>query len=135
MQKLESELSGLCKANTVLMSLTGLVAHVQEEFDDSCARDEHDLSELQTEDNADWNMLYSAVRHHTCVQLLPDGDGQKFQCVERVIKNLQKRASHHSSLVGSGRASFTSDRRHLYEVCLIMLCLEFTRPIRECTAV
>lgn len=110
-------MSRSCEAITVVISLIGVVAHLQGELVDTCVQGVHSLSALQLPANDDWDMLHATVRYRTRVHLLVDAGRQNRESVERIITDLRRRAGLHSSLATSARASPHSSTYHLYETC------------------
>lgn len=135
MQVLESEVPHLREANTVTMSLRRVVSCFQQELGNAHTHGERDLSALQTRARADQDMLYAAGRDLICVQLFLDAERQKRQNVMRIITDLERRASHHSSLLCSASASLHSDMWHACEACSRSLWSEVAGCIRDCGSV
>lgn len=76
-------------------------------------------------------MLYAKSRDCTGKQLLPDAERQNHLRLKRIITDLRRRARHHSSLIGSARASLHSDMPHGYETWLWLFLSEEARITRN----
>lgn len=68
--------------------IEGAFARFQGKLSNALAQCKHDLSALQTQSHADWDMLQAAVRHRTRVQSLLDAERKNCQNVELVITDL-----------------------------------------------
>lgn len=67
-------------------------------------------------------MRHAAARDRTCVQLLLDAERQKRQNVQRVITDLRRGVSHHSSSASSVKFSLHTYTLHAYDLCCHCSC-------------
>lgn len=117
-QKFESEVLHLCKANTKAASLRGVVARFPGKFANAPEQGEHDSAAPQTLANADQDMLHAALWECTRVQSLLEAERQERQTVERLITRVLKLVGLNSSLVDSAGPYAHSDMHHVHEMCL-----------------